>query len=394
MLCRGDLESFFQTKGSVKRNKIVYISIMLNSEKITAVFLLYNASKTVPALVKAVYSQYYKGINNQSDWLDVIFIDDCSRDNTLSVLDQSLDQINNPSHYQIIKNEKNLGLAATINKALESVKTPFVLTCHCDCFFGSEDYIAEMHRLLSENPQIGALAGQSYIPEGIEISFAEKVNVITNLMDIFPADRDHELCPVGFAEGRCDGFNMEALRKVAFYDTSLRTAGEDQVLAAKLRKNGYKVLQAVKLKYHLSVSDEQDSIRKLMRHQALFGRAHPFILLKNEGTHDGVSGEGAGTNRQLRMLLRVSQIFGVIAYLWVLLGLFWGISLSASMLLIGIVFFFKIMIFMKHLKVMKLSMQEYYLFFSIQPLLDFSYVIGLIQGVYLLKNRTENKPIA
>ncbi len=131
--------------------------------------------------------------------------------------------------------------------------------------------------------------------------------------------------PVGFAEGRCDVFRVEALRAVGGYDTHLRVSGEDQVLAAKLRRAGWEIWQAPRLVYYLSVSGEQDSVAKLVRHQRLFGRTDPYILFAVPGSHDGLIGTRAGRNRRRRALLRASQVAacGVYALAVVSLVLAW-----------------------------------------------------------------------
>ena len=124
-----------------------------------------------------------------------------------------------------------------------------------------------MLALIEAHPRAAAITGQPGLPPGARLPFVEKLNVVANLMVIFPADTANELIPVGFAEGRCDVFRVEALREAGLYDTRLRVSGEDQVLAAKLREKGYEVYQAPGLTYHLSVSAEQDSALKILRHQ-------------------------------------------------------------------------------------------------------------------------------
>ena len=138
------------------------------------------------------------------------------------------------------------------------------------------------------------ITGKPALPAaGTQLPFAEKLNVIANLMDVLPDDSVEELVPVGFAEGRCDVFRVEALRAVGFYDTHLRVSGEDQVLAAKLRGAGWEIWQAPKLVYHLSVSGEQDSVAKLVRHQRLFGRTDPVHPVRGAGQPPGPARAGA-----------------------------------------------------------------------------------------------------
>ena len=153
-----------------------------------------------------------------------------------------------------------------------------MLTCHLDCRFGSDEYAATMLELIERHPRAAAITGQPRLPSD-RLAFAEKLNVVSNLMDVVPDETTAELEPVGFAEGRCDVFRVDALRSVGLYDTRLRTSGEDQVLAARLRAKGYSIYKAPRLEYRLSVSGEQDSVGKLVRHQHLFGRTTPYIVL-------------------------------------------------------------------------------------------------------------------
>src|SRR4051812_11470750 len=109
-------------------------------KKITVIFVLYHAEKRVGDLIRAILAQKHPRIPQQSEWLDVIFIDDCSRDKTVAVLRETLKNLGAPSHYQIVVNPTNLGLSGNLNRAFGRVTTPYALTSHYDCLFGREDY--------------------------------------------------------------------------------------------------------------------------------------------------------------------------------------------------------------------------------------------------------------
>ena len=162
--------------------------------------------------------------------------------------------------------------------------------------------------LIEAHPRAAAITGQPELPPGTRLPFAEKLNVVANLMDIFPADPAKELVPVGFAEGRCDVFRVEALRQVGLYDTQLRVSGEDQVLAAKLREKGYEVYQAPRLAYHLSVSAEQDSVGEDPAPPASL-RPHDPVHRPGGPRQPRRPGRpNAGANRNRRALLRATQL--------------------------------------------------------------------------------------
>jgi cellulose synthase/poly-beta-1,6-N-acetylglucosamine synthase-like glycosyltransferase len=353
--------------------------------QITVIFLLYNAEKTVRRLVGGILEQKHPDFNSQAEWLEVLFVNDASRDGTRVLLEQLLKEAGLPAHFRVDHHSQNMGLARSLNTAFSQVRTPFVLTCHCDCFFGEPEYVAQMLLHLQRRPTLAALTGQPFVDDTHLITFAEKLNLITNLMDLFPTASDllkSELIPVGFAEGRCDAFRMEALQKVGLYSTRLRTAGEDQLLAASLRREGYEVMQAPSLRYELSVSDSQDTVLKLMRHQQLFGNVHPFILFGTRDTLQGVSGEGAGANRRKRLYLRALQLMSATAYPLIAGGVFASPKFLVPAVVLSVaIFAAKRLLFARHLRKVQLSLVERAGFWLCQPLLDIAYTWGLLQGL-------------
>jgi GT2 family glycosyltransferase len=361
--------------------------------RITVAFLLYNAKRDVDALVQGVARQVHPSLPRQSDWLEAVFVDDASSDGTAEAATRALAAIGSPSHYRLVLHPRNLGLAATLNETFHQSLTPFVLTCHLDCRFGSDRYVATMLDLIEGHPRVAAITGQPTLPPDARLPFAEKVNVVANLMDIFPADTAEELVPVGFAEGRCDVFRVEALRQVGLYDTRLRVSGEDQVLAARLREDGHEVCQAPRLAYHLSVSAEQDSALKILRHQRLFGRTTPYIVLAVPGSREGLIGPVAGANRSRRALLRATQLAASAVYALVPLSLLagWpGWAWGSALVLVAAA---RGALFARHARAVRFSAGELLAFVLLQPALDLAYTAGILEGLLHLARGGRSAPI-
>jgi len=350
--------------------------------EVTVVFLLYNAERTVDRLLDLILAQTHPQFSNQKQWLKVIFNDDASKDNTLGLLRDGLKKIGNPDHVRINANSKNLGLSESINQLLiNHIKTPFVLTCHLDCFFSNPDYVSKMLELIKTHPNAATITGRQDVDLQRNIPFPERVNLVANLMDVVNPPHSHtekELISIGFAEGRCDIFRLEALKKIGFHDTTLRTAGEDQVLCGRLREAGYEIFQAPGCQYDLSVSAEQDSLKKLFHHQRLFGRVHPYIFVQGQGSRAGVVGRAAGPNRQSRSILRLQQTLATATYL--IAPLF--------PVVLAFTFVFKWFLFRKHFALIPFSFAEKVAFYLYQPIFDVGYTVGLFEGlVFLLLRR-------
>lgn len=361
--------------------------------RVTVAFLLYNAADRVPSLVAGLVRQRHPSFSRADEWMRAVFVDDASADGTAEAVRRELAARGSPAWCRLVVHAHNLGLARTLNELFAEASTPFVLTCHLDCSFGRDDYVAAMVELIEKTGDAAAISGQPVLPNAVELPLAEKLNVVANLMDVVPdAGTTPELVPVGFAEGRCDVFRVGALREVGLYDTRLRTSGEDQVLAARLRARGYEVYKAPRLHYQLSVSAEQDSVAKLLRHQHLFGRTTPYIVLSVPGSLAGLVGRHAGANRSRRTLLRLSQLVSTVGYAVVLtsLSLGWPVRVWAGVA-VGVVAL-KVALFSRHARVTSFSARELLAFALLQPAFDVAYAAGIVAGLVELA-RGRSRPI-
>jgi len=98
-----------------------------NNEKLPLVtigVLSYNNARFVIETLDSIKAQTYPNI-------ELIIIDDCSRDNSVELILQWLEQNHNPTEF--IVNEKNLGIPKNCNKILYKAKGKYL------CLFGSDD---------------------------------------------------------------------------------------------------------------------------------------------------------------------------------------------------------------------------------------------------------------
>ena len=356
--------------------------------RITVVFPTYRAGDAVAGLVEGIVHQRPPEGADPATWLEVIFIDNASPDDTVERLEEALAAAAPPFPVRVVRNEENLGLARSFNRALGIVATDYVLTCHADCRFASDDYVARAVDLLDRNPDVAVVSGQSIADLGSGLSRVEKVYLAANLMDIFP-DGNQELAAVGFAEGRCDAFRMAAVRAAGFYDTTLRRAGEDQVMSARMRASGYRVCKAPGLRYFLSVSSDQDSLLKLVRHAELFGRVTPYLLVANRGTVAGIAGASAGSNRTRRTTLRALQLLGCAAWLGLGVAAASRRGTGPATSLIVAVGAAKSALFLPYLRHLRFGPVNIAALGALQPALDVAYSAGFVKGLTRVARRGE-----
>ena len=363
---------------------------------LTVIYLLYNAREALPRLLGHLLKQRL-GPGGADFKTEAWFVDDGSRDGTAAEFTRLLEILReqNPtrdlSWISLKLNPGNLGLAGSINYNLKQVQSPYVLTCHLDCYFQTETYLQDMVRLIDAHPKLAAITGKPSLDPPESLSFAQKVNTIVNLMDVLPNESEGpEWTPIGFAEGRCDIFRMEALRRVGFYPESLRTSGEDQILAARLRDRGWQIGQALRLNYVLSTSPEQDTLIRLGRHLALFGQTQLQVLASTRGALSGAAHPESGKNRQLRMEMRIWQLLNVgwaaLTFLTFIAHLFFNATIPtfalALLFFAGVVILLrKWMLWLPQLQLTQLKPLEGIQLFFLQFYFDLAYAWGVARGV-------------
>jgi len=370
-------------------------AVLADTPAVTVIFPLYHAAGKVDAMVDALAAQVDPAHADQRAWLEAVFIDNASADDTAERVRAAFARHGNPGNWRLVVNPSNLGLAGSLNRAFSLARAPLAVTCHADCRFGRADYVARMVAHFASHPRAAAITGHPTVEPGQPVPLAEQFNLITNLMDILPPDSDADVLePTGFAEGRCDGFRVAALAEVGFYDTRVRLAGEDQLLAARLRARGWSIHKAPALPYIMSLSAQQDSLWKLMRHQRMFGRTHPFLVLANRGTVAGIAGEAAGGNRQSRMVLRLVQAAGAAAYVNVPLCLAIGAPALCWLLPLLGVFGAKLWLFRRHFAAVAPGPSRGLAVWLLQIPADLAYTAGLLQGLWILLRRDPNTEIS
>lgn len=86
------------------------------NNKVSIIMGVYNGSKYIRDSIESIINQTYK------NW-EFIICDDCSSDNTIEIIKEYM---KNDSRIKLIKNDKNMGLAATLNKCLDECTGEYI----------------------------------------------------------------------------------------------------------------------------------------------------------------------------------------------------------------------------------------------------------------------------
>lgn len=91
------------------------------------------------------------------DFFEIIFIDDCSSDNTYSKVKTCLEK--SSLHYRIIANTERMGTNRSYNHAIKIAKCPIIVTTDADVFFEPDALNFLIGRLMSDE-KIAAVTGE------------------------------------------------------------------------------------------------------------------------------------------------------------------------------------------------------------------------------------------
>ena len=147
---------------------------------------------------------------------EIIVVNDASKDKTSLVLKTFKDEI------KIINNKKKLGLARSLNKAINSAKGRYFLRLDSDDYVNRE-YINFLYTLLENNKDYNAAMCDYYIVDDNE-KILKKVNC--------------EKFPIGCGII----FKVDELKKVGKYSEKVKIF-EEKDLIKKLSKKKFKILR-------------------------------------------------------------------------------------------------------------------------------------------------------
>ena len=123
--------------------------------EVTVYTCAYNAFETIERAIKSVLSQDYNGL------MEYIIVDDASTDGTDEVINRFADHPN----VHIIRNDTNMGLASSCNRALRDAKGKYFIRLDADDELLSVA-LSELTRAFDGNPNFSAMY-PAYYQDGV-----------------------------------------------------------------------------------------------------------------------------------------------------------------------------------------------------------------------------------
>ncbi len=136
--------------------------------KISVIMPVYNCERYLEAALRSVLSQ------SVTD-LEVIAVDDCSTDASRDILSKCAQA---DPRIRPIFNEKNLGVSATRNRALDAVQGEYIAFCDADDIVPEGAYEALLKTIRGKDIAIGSFDDVFY--EDIEFMYSNHCQIIKN----------------------------------------------------------------------------------------------------------------------------------------------------------------------------------------------------------------------
>jgi glycosyltransferase involved in cell wall biosynthesis len=195
-----------------------------------------NCEETIASVIENIINQDFP-----HNLMEVIFVDDGSRDNTLKIINAFISKID--FRFKIISNcWRGLGVAR--QTVVNDANGKYIIWVDGDTFL-SRDYVRKQVSFMETRPKVGIVQGRCWNQEKLSqsknlslVAFLEWMGFVA--VDLRYRGRNHQKLP-GTAGST---YRLKALKQVGGFDERIKGAGEDLDAAFRIKKSGWQVYLA------------------------------------------------------------------------------------------------------------------------------------------------------
>ncbi len=220
---------FNRQKTINKRKKITF-------PEVTIVVPAYNEGSVIDNTIKKLSEVDYP-----KNKLYFIFINDCSKDDTLMKMRKAIKKYN-LKNVRIINNRRNIGKAASLNKALKYISTDFFITLDADSY-PDKTAIKELFKTYYElkhthkRPNIVAVTSTILLDQ--TSTLLGKLQWVEYYLMMLTTDILSKIDAQYVTPGPLTLFSTKIVKSIGGFDPGNIT--EDQEIAYRLREKGYSI---------------------------------------------------------------------------------------------------------------------------------------------------------
>ncbi len=244
-------------------------------KKVSVLIPVYNVENFVQRCAESIFRQNY-------DNLDVVFVDDCSPDNSIQRINDTLqDYPNRKNQVRIVKHKENRGLAAARNTGVDAAIGDYLM--HVD----SDDYLDEA--AISQCVELLEKEAADVVVFGVNHVYPNKT--ITNIVNV-PQSKDEYLKLMLSRRTRVNIwgalYKTELYKKHDIQTIEGANLGEDYTVTPRLIYYAQKVVEIQKpLYYYIHYNDNsytyRFSYKSVISHIDILKLLRFFFHDKNDG---------------------------------------------------------------------------------------------------------------
>lgn len=244
-------------------------------KKVSVLIPVYNVENFVQRCAESIFRQNY-------DNLDVVFVDDCSPDNSIQRINDTLqDYPNRKNQVRIVKHKENRGLAAARNTGVDAAIGDYLM--HVD----SDDYLDEA--AISQCVELLEKEAADVVVFGVNHVYPNKT--VTNIVNV-PQSKDEYLKLMLSRRTRVNIwgalYKTELYKKHDIQTIEGANLGEDYTVTPRLIYYAQKVVEIQKpLYYYIHYNDNsytyRFSYKSVISHIDILKLLRNFFHDKNDG---------------------------------------------------------------------------------------------------------------
>lgn len=220
---------------------------------VSVIIPAHNEEETIADVLTALERQTYGP-------KEILVVNDHSADRTAEIVQRFA------TVKQII-NEKNLGLARSMNVGLKAAQGEILIVLHADCIPETEAWIAQMVAPF-DDPKVGAVVSQRVIADRSRLTFPERLfDSIAPQQFLNTAGKTRR---TRFFRDKCDAYRAGVMKELGYFDDqNYFIAGEDTDLSMKMRRAGYEILLSGEARIRYVFSSHQRSLKSVLVKKSL-----------------------------------------------------------------------------------------------------------------------------
>jgi len=238
---------------------------MKHKLKVTIGVCVKNCETTIKDAINSILNQDFP-----HKLMEVIFVDDGSEDETLSIINRYVPMID--MRVKVFHHEWK-GLGATRNVVVNNAGGEYIVWVDCDMIL-SRDYVRKQVEFMEQNEKVAIARGIFRgLPQDSLVATLE--NMEWSAIDFLAGKKEKRKDALHFCGGSI--YRVKAVKEVGNFDESIKGAGEDEEIEHRLKGAGWLVTSGAQVKFY---EKRKNTLKALWNQYFWYGYSMCYLVDK------------------------------------------------------------------------------------------------------------------